>query len=302
MTSRPRTSCAICQSQDVRPRFVYQRYDVCACAACGLQFLDPQPDDAALAAIYNEHYFLGGQDPDGPTRTSQLKRATASLYIDALQRFTAEAPGRLLEIGCGSGDLLAEAQARGFDIAGVEISAHATQTANSRLGASYVHAGTIDRVELPQAAFDIVFFADVLEHTRRPLDFLGRVYQLLKPGGKIVLVCPAVDSWSARLLGKHWMEYKVEHLFYFDRSTLRLAVEKTGFACLAVEPNVKVLSYEYVAAHFERFKVPLFSPLLRLAGRVLPPRLQRHPFRVVASGIMLVAQKPGGVGQKHKAA
>ena len=44
-----------------------------------------------------------------------------------------------------------------------------------------------------------------------------------QPGGVIFVATPSLDSWSARLLRERWMEFKAEHLFYFDSATLRVS-------------------------------------------------------------------------------
>ena len=62
-------------------------------------------------------------------------------------------------------------------MSGIEISEAAAATTNGRLGNEVVQTGTIETLALPQAAFDIVAFFDVLEHVRCPIDFLRRVEQ-----------------------------------------------------------------------------------------------------------------------------
>jgi glycosyltransferase involved in cell wall biosynthesis len=89
------------------------------------------------------------------------------------------------------------------------------------------------------------------------------------------------------------MEYKPEHLFYFDRNTLQTALFRSGFATVVVQPGWKVLSLGYVARHFERFRVPLLSPLLRMASAV-PAPLRERAFHVVASGVLAFARRVEG--------
>ena len=46
--------------------------------------------------------------------------------------------------------------------------------------------------------------------------WLLRIRELLIPGGVLLLITPSLDSWTRRLLRSRWMEYKVEHLYYFS--------------------------------------------------------------------------------------
>lgn len=88
------------------------------------------------------------------------------------------------------------------------------------------------------------------------------------------------------------MEYKVEHLYYFNRHSIRQALRKAGFVKVMIEPNRKVLSCDYVYHHFERCPVPVYTPVVRAVRKCMPSALARRPWRVVASGIAVIARKP----------
>ncbi|MCC7125633.1 MAG: glycosyltransferase family 2 protein [Acidobacteria bacterium] len=87
------------------------------------------------------------------------------------------------------------------------------------------------------------------------------------------------------------MEFKAEHLFYFDSQTLESLLVRAGFGDVLVERGRKTLSPGYVIAHFDRFPVPVISPLGRLARTLLPRALLRQRLAVVASGIDVLARK-----------
>jgi hypothetical protein len=113
----------------------------------------------------------------------------------------------------------------------------------------------------------------------------------LKKNGKIYVVTPSLDSWSAKLLGKNWMEYKVEHLSYFNKKAVTLLLEKTGFHNIKPYPNYKILSFDYINRHFVRFPVTGLSPLINLARKITPYRLANMPVKVIASGMAVIAEK-----------
>ena len=62
---------------------------------------------------------------------------------------------RLLEIGCGTGDFLIEAQSRGFEVEGVEYSEHAATAANLRLGRRAVRVGSLEKECLTANKYDV---------------------------------------------------------------------------------------------------------------------------------------------------
>jgi hypothetical protein len=130
--------------------------------------------------------------------------------------------------------------------------------------------------------------SDVIEHTRDPLAVLQRVWRAVKPGGAIFVATPSLDSWSARLLRDRWMEFKAEHLFYFDSATLESLLVRAGFEAVRSNKGRKTLTPGYVIAHFERFPVPGVSPLEADAPCFLERSARR---RRVASGIGAVARR-----------
>ena len=284
--------CPLCgNSDEVSLAFRRNESAVHSCRRCSLEFLFPQPTDETLSSIYSSEYFLGSNDKQAALRQGLLKRATAKLYLDALRPFIRKATPRLLEIGCGSGDFLIEAQSCGFEVEGLEYSEHAAADANARLGRQAVRVGSPEARCLPESTYDIIGAFDVIEHLRNPKRSLEYLHTALKPGGLIAIVTPSLDSWSRQLLGRHWMEYKTEHLTYFGRKSLVQLLETAGFKNVRFFSNYKTLSFDYISAHFDRFRVPVASPVLRVLRKALPAALAYRPIKVVASGVMALAEK-----------
>ena len=285
--------CVICNSPEIAKKFPFRHYIVYACGNCQFQWLDPQPTDVELAEIYSNQYFLDEGDAEITELVNKLKRATASLYLDQLVKGDLSSPSglSLLEIGCGMGDFLLEAQSKGFKVSGLEVTDHLVEFANRRLGVSSVQKGFIETSNFKDESFDVVAFFDVIEHVRNPLDFMVRVNNLLRKSGKVYIVTPSLDSWSAKLLGKNWMEYKVEHLSYFNKKAITLLLEKTGFHKIRFHSNYKMLNFDYINRHFVRFPVKAISPLMNLARKLTPDKLAYLPVKVIASGMAVIAEK-----------
>lgn len=284
------SACPICESRRLHYTFSHHGYRVVRCADCRLLMLNPQPSDADLAAIYTADYFLGDDTYEGRNRVSDMKAATARLYLDQIRRYRGgQAGGRLLEIGSGHGDFLVEAQRAGYDVVGVELSSSAAKQACVRLGSSNVVCGEIDSVSLGVGSFDVCVLSDVIEHTRNPLTFLSSIQRLLKPGGVLFIATPSLDSWSARLLRQNWMEFKPEHTFYFDNNTIQNALYRAGYADVVMQPGRKMLNIGYVASHFVRFPVPVMTPLMQTVLSFVPPTLRNRNVSVVASGMIALA-------------
>lgn len=291
-------ACPLCGGRAFRPVVTVESHPVVRCQACDLQLTNPQPSDAELAAIYGPDYILAADDSPAHAVIVRSKRATADHYLDLLVNAGAPKGARLLEIGCGAGNFLLQATKRGYDVTGVEYSPYACARARQTLGGvGRVLQGEIEVVAAEVAAFDIVVLCDVIEHVRQPADFLRKVLAALRPGGLLLVVTPSTASWSARVMGRRWMELKPEHLFYFSPATLTRQLTQSGFQDVALHRGTKLLSLDYVTAHFEKYPVAGIRATLRALRAIVPAAWSQRPVRIVASGIIALARKPAGAAR-----
>ena len=147
---------------------------------------------------------------------------------------------RVLDLGCGGGQLLAAARARGAIPCGVDVAAHAL-AARRRRGIEV--ATSLDA--LGDRRFDGVAMSHVLEHVPDVRATLARVRALLVPGGWLCLEVPNVASLRARLSSpllsrvgadERYRAFPI-HLSYFAPDTLRRACADAGLAIVAMTTN-----------------------------------------------------------------
>ena len=219
-----------------------------------------------------------------------IKRGTAQRYLQRLSGYGVT-QGSLLEIGCGDGDQLVEAELAGFRVTGIEYSPFAAEKARSKLKSGRVHVGDIHTVDLGDERFDVCIMADVIEHVRSPRACLARVWERLKPGGCLLVATPSLDSWSAKLMGGSWMELKPEHLSYFNRRTLESLLWQTGFEKVHFESGVKCVTLAYVDEHFRRYPSGAWSWLVNAATGLLPKGIRERPRYIAGSGMLALAVK-----------
>jgi 2-polyprenyl-3-methyl-5-hydroxy-6-metoxy-1,4-benzoquinol methylase len=145
---------------------------------------------------------------------------------------------RVLDVGCGSGVHGAELhRLHGHRVVGVDISEASIEKAKTRLAEAYVADVTQpDRYPFRgRQLFDVVLFSDMLEHLTDPLDVLTRHYQLLAPGGQVLISLPNVAIWNVRfalLFGQ--FEYgdtgtlDRTHMRFFTRRSFRRFLREAG--------------------------------------------------------------------------
>jgi SAM-dependent methyltransferase len=154
--------------------------------------------------------------------------------------------GRLLEIGCGRGELLRGAADAGWAVHGVEMTATFAQIAKAQFGVT-VETSSAERATALQERWDVVILAAVLEHLYDPLTLLARVREALRPGGFVFIDVPNECSFYSRignlylrLRGRDWATnlsptFPPFHVVGFCPASLKWALGRTGFSPVRFE-------------------------------------------------------------------
>lgn len=159
----------------------------------------------------------------------QAMQSRQALRTTPLDRLAALPPGRLLDVGCGRGDLGSWLVRRGWSAVGVEPSIQACAVARTR-GVD-ARSGTLADVELEPAGYDAVVFRQSLEHVTDPLADLGRARAALRDGGMAIVSVPNFGCWQRRRFGGRWFHLDLpRHRSHFDAATLKATLQRAGFA------------------------------------------------------------------------
>jgi SAM-dependent methyltransferase len=124
----------------------------------------------------------------------------------------------ILEVGCGTGHNL-EMLGRFGRVQATELDDWARDLSTKRLGRPVQRAALPDLSMFDRDSFDLVALLDVLEHVEDDDGSLRAIFQLLKPGGKLLVTVPANPwMWSAHDVAHH------HHRRYRKREIKQLAV------------------------------------------------------------------------------
>lgn len=204
------------------------------CTACATisahTYADPEE-------VYGDGYMLGGRGKFGldvrhPTYQAYLARV-ARRRIEMIERATRRRTGSLLDVGCGTGEVLAAARDRGWRTQGVEPERTGAEMARER--GLDVTVATLEESGLPQRSYDVVSAFHVLEHLADSRSFLRSLVRWARPGGAIVLEVPNWHGVARRRLGADWYHLRPgEHLVHYTPRTLGEVMRACGITPLAL--------------------------------------------------------------------
>jgi len=278
-------ACNLCGIENSEPLFRgrdrllggTQIFHSVRCRSCGLIYLNPRPDLDEIARYYPAEY-------EPFTRYKRVQSWAARLsYQRSMNKKCRIAayglkPGRLLDVGCGSGDFLLKMQQVGWEVYGLDLNAAACEEAGRR--GLEVFQGQLFDLPYPDHSFDVLTMWDVLEHLHDPLSNLKRVAQLLKPGGRFTVTLPNPDGLDFRIFGRIWTGLDVpRHLYVFPRKTLMALFQKAGLdvvssRCMTGGQRVSTWSLEWLIdehisdpSHQRRLKKMIYTPVWYWAWR-----------------------------------
>ncbi len=243
------TVCPLCQAAERRPAYDFAPYAVVQCRACGLYYLSPRKPAAAMVQAYADDAYYEGEGSGYTTYTQQATalRATFRRFCQHLQTYQL-AGGNLLEIGCGYGYLLEQAQGLFAQRVGTDFSPHAVEQARTR--ADRVYLGGVDDLP-PGECYDCIVSTNVIEHVYQPQQFLKQLMARLNPQGSIVIATPNMNSVLRPLLRHRWPSFKVpEHVTYFTYTTLTMLMAQTGLVRINPLPYPHAFPLSLIAEKF----------------------------------------------------
>ena len=227
-----------------------EEYRVKKCKKCLLLFIDPQPTAAVLSQHYPSKRYYSytvsqKRDVFGVVRDYLIKNYynpnfIARIFIKLVKNVPAmpsyKKSGKILDVGCGTGDTLVLLQELGWEAYGIEIDKNAVKTAQKR-GLTRIKFGTYkDIFRFPDNYFDSIRLYHVIEHLDDPLICLKLIHKKLKKDGELILGTPNYSSLISKIFGKYWYNLDVpRHVFVFSPSNLQELVKKSGFKIGEIE-------------------------------------------------------------------
>lgn len=204
-------------------------YCVC-CLNCGMSYLHPMPTFEELREYYESDYDI---ILDRNCQSYLKGSGYITNQLVAFEKYVRK--GRLLDVGCGTGNFVFRARELGWDAYGVEISKRHSDFLRYELRLNVVNS-CVEEVDFGPDFFDVVILNHVLEHLFDPKMVLKKIYGCLKKGGILALYVPNEFGclYSRLMLNNllfYWQprERPTDHLYFFNKKTIRRLLRSMGY-------------------------------------------------------------------------
>jgi 2-polyprenyl-3-methyl-5-hydroxy-6-metoxy-1,4-benzoquinol methylase len=281
-------ACPVCTSREGLWAAEHRGLRVARCKECGHGYVWPVPNADFLDGIYrNLAYYQGSEGSIGFRDYASLEPARKRMFTRHLMKIEAEVgTGRILDVGCATGDFLKVARGRGWQVLGADPSVARAQVEADGIA---LVGTTVHDAKVEPGSLDAVTFWDVLEHVTDPVADLTCACTLLRPGGVLALTVPDSANLVARASGRRWFGYKTagEHLQFFTAASLSMALRSAGLSVRARRPTTWACTVGFLA---DRAGLYLGPP-----GRLLRGGLSRLRLTAVVVDVPQINQFALGI-------
>jgi 2-polyprenyl-3-methyl-5-hydroxy-6-metoxy-1,4-benzoquinol methylase len=179
---------------------------------------------------YNENFDDGlyayYEKDIGKTKEQIYDPLTKESYLKVLQYLKKNGCGKsILDVGCGNGSFIDAALEYGYEARGIELSQPAVDIAQG-FNLPVINMDFFSS-KIDDSSFDVITMFEVIEHLPKPIEFIKRAAEVVKPGGLIYLTTPNFNSLDHFILRKSWKVFHREHLSYFTPNELINSIKKS---------------------------------------------------------------------------
>ena len=232
--------CGSCQNQFYASGYDYE-LQTCSnlwkfvkCSVCDHVWLNPRPAISELSKIYPPHYYAYNYAAKISPIAVKAKMWMDEGKMRKILRTLNHKPSSFLDIGCGEGFFLEEAQNRGWKVFGTEFAEKYISICKEKH--IEMHYGKLNPDHYSEGFFDVITWFEVIEHINYPVDELKNIHRLLRKNGALYITTPNFNALSRHWLKGKWsvIEYP-EHLAYYTPRTLRNILKKAGFSSIRIK-------------------------------------------------------------------
>ena len=200
--------------------------------------------------------------------------------------------GHLLDVGCGSGELLGTMHSLRWETEGVDFDPAAVAAAQRK--GFKVRLGLLEDQKYPDAHFDALVMSHVIEHVHAPLELIKETRRVLKRGGRLLMATPNIRGLGHGWMGRRWPFLDPpRHLQVFSPRALLVLTRAAGFDDVRVYTGIRTAAAMLALAEESRSKTEM-----PFDGTLRPSRATRIGSRAVAYGENLALYLDPSAGEE----
>ncbi|WP_109302044.1 bifunctional 2-polyprenyl-6-hydroxyphenol methylase/3-demethylubiquinol 3-O-methyltransferase UbiG [Aquimarina sp. AU474] len=206
----------------------------------------PKPEEDRLGKYYESEDYISHTDAKRSFFEKLyhlVKEYSLNKKVKLISKLNHQ-PGRLLDIGAGTGDFLVNAKKSGWTVLGTEPNEQAKKLAENK--GINLERTTLD---FKDKTFDVITMWHVLEHVPNVENQIREIKRLLKPNGYVIIAVPNFKSYDALYYKSFWAAYDVpRHLWHFSKTTIQKLFGEQQIELQNIQPM-----------YFDSFYVSLLS-------------------------------------------
>ena len=234
-----------------------ETFSIVTCNNCNLKFTNPRPKNENLYKYYESDDYISHTN-DNKGWFNFLYQLARTINIKSKLNIIGNTKGSILEIGSGTGELLATCKKIGWKTMGVEPNSKARKSAKHKLNLELKQS--LAEIKLKSKSQDVIMMWHVLEHIPNLNETLQNLKELLKDNGKLIIAVPNHLSYDARKYQNNWAAYDLpRHLLHFDKKTMDSTLKNIGFEIVETKPML--IDPIYISMLSEKIKTGKRNPI-----------------------------------------
>ena len=271
--------CPICGSRKSGPfltRYGFN-YRLCASGSCRHVFVANIINDKVRSSFFKKDFQYDNKNYCNPKISKFRLEEIAIPKVDFTMQFTSPSADSWLDVGCGSGEILAALNSKKWSSVGLDLGGENVKFAKANYGLDIKQKTLEEFIDETRDHFDVISFFGVIHCVRDPGILIRRAVSVLKPGGIVVVEIPhheSIESSAVKSFPDHPSRscYNgISTLHHFTRHSAHRLFTQSGLIPEAVwflGTDVYEILNQLCYASKQFVDSPLFGELIELANEL----------------------------------